>query len=389
MNLHVATIVFKRMLVGFGIFVILYLIFVFALIPATKVTYALLFPKKDLPNTAYGILPALEFTEAAISNKTSITYELNTTTGKLPTLPNKIKIYKYETPTFSYQSGKTARDDAGVLGFLDSDLVSDLKGDIYSWKNNTTKGTLDIKISTKELKLETPSLRSFEDKYIPGTINSMNAQAEAATLFTRLNRFDALYQKGKFKVVLGQFSGNKLVTTSLPSAAQIAKVDLYRSIDATPILGPNPGEGLLSVTLRSVSKDKELYLNYPFVKAYYWKIDEESNATYPLLPISVAWQAVSAGNGVIAEITPKDKNPFEPYTATTVNKIIVNDVYIAYFDDIKPQKYLQPIYVFEGNYTTGNAQSGTATVYYPAVQGQYVENSLENATPTSNSVLPN
>ncbi|HAZ29270.1 TPA: hypothetical protein DCY43_00750, partial [candidate division WWE3 bacterium] len=75
---------------------------------------------------------------------------------------------------------------------------------------------------------------------------------------------------------------------------------------------------------------------------------------------------------VLSGILPKDGNPFESYVPIRVDKILINKIYLAYYDSPKLQKYLQPIYVFEGNYTTVGSSAGQITLYYPAISGDYV-----------------
>ena len=68
----------------------------------------------------------------------------------------------------------------------------------------------------------------------------------------------------------------------------------------------------------------------------------------------------------------KDGNPFVPYVPIRIDKILVNNIYLAYYDTPKLEKYLQPIYVFEGNYTTVGGGAGQITLYYPAISGDYI-----------------
>jgi len=63
----------------------------------------------------------------------------------------------------------------------------------------------------------------------------------------------------------------------------------------------------------------------------------------------------------------------EPPTDVSLGKVFIRKIYLAYFDDEDLQKYLQPIYVFDGE---GNDPQGTTysvTFYVHAVDPAWVE----------------
>jgi hypothetical protein len=177
-------------------------------------------------------------------------------------------------------------------------------------------------------------------------------------------------------VSYGKFKANGVVKADSPLEAQIARVDFFRNIFEFPILGPDPKKGLLRVYMRAPDNKLEFpQLNFPLVESYYWEVDvdESKVATYPAIPIGTAWSQVSQNKGVIANVTPNGASPFYDNPPTRLQRILINDVYLAYFDNTKPQKYLQPIYVFQGNFFGDNGQNGDITIYYPAISGQFVK----------------
>ncbi|KKU57081.1 MAG: hypothetical protein UX79_C0022G0002 [candidate division WWE3 bacterium GW2011_GWB1_47_11] len=359
--------------------VMVYLVYI-VVAPMVGEMLTSLFPPKNPPNPIYGLLDPLEFIEQPISNST-VEYVLNTKTGRLPTnLPKIMTVYKYATPRFSYQAGKDAQRHAATLGFTDGNLVTDLKSDVYQWKDPLYNSKLDIKINSRELKMETP-LSANSSIYSPGLINTTTANETAVALFTGLERLsDQLYVTGKQKVTFGKILGSRAVLADSQLEAQFARIDFFRSIREIPILGPNPKEGLLNAVVatdkaigRLQGKGAASILKNPNVEAYDWGIDQQSNATYPLLPVDRAWEVVVASNAVISNITPRGKSPFESYVPVRVDRVLINDIYLAYYDNKKSQKYLQPIYVFEGNYTTTAGDKGDITLYLPAIHGTFVK----------------
>jgi hypothetical protein len=349
----------------------IYYISIFVLIPQARSAVARLTPQRDPANVLYGNLAALEFVDKPLLN-TDRTYVLNTKNGKLPSFPHKLPVYKFKPYGFSYEAGKNARRDAQTLGFTDEELVTDLKGNNYRWKNSLTGSTLDIQIDTRVLSATTP-LSGKANFFSKSKVTKETASNQAKTLFGSLNRFsDQLYKNGTQVVKLGKFDGQQVVEATNQSEATLARVDFFRNVMEYPVFGPDPKKGLLHTILRK-NDPLNPTLNYPIVEAYYWEVEGPSNATYPLVPVSQVWDEVKKGNGVVANVTPKDANPFEEYRPVRVDRIFINNIYVAYYETPKFQEHLQPIYVFEGNYTSSAGGAGDITVYYPAVDGQYVK----------------
>ena len=67
-------------------------------------------------------------------------------------------------------------------------------------------------------------------------------------------------------------------------------------------------------------------------------IPNASDDYYPLKSIQAAWEEFQKNQGFIANLGQNDKN-----------EIIIRKVSLSYYDADKPQHFLQPIYVFEGD----------------------------------------
>ena len=349
----------------------LYLIWLFTA-PALKQAYLSLFPPKDLPNQMYGALDPLQF-RAYNTLNTNPDYILNTKTGGLPSgFPNKMTVYKFIPPAFSYSAGKQARLDAEKLGFNDSMIVGDIQGDIYKWKNEKNASNLKITIYSKELELNS-NIQDSPEFYSQGltTDEALNA---VKNKLKQIGRFkDQLYIDGTSVVRLGKFDGDRMTSVDTYLEAQIARVDFFRSIGRGEtkykILNTDSKKGLLSAYYVSLQKDSEL-LRIPKMEAYQWEINPQSNATYPIISASQAWDAVKNNKGTISNITSRFKTPFEEYASINVDKVLINDIYLAYLDTKVQQKYLLPMYVFEGNFTAPGGETGEITIYYPAIPAE-------------------
>jgi len=378
MNLTSVSKWFKKAIVYVGGFVIFYYILILVIIPGLKTTWELIIPEKNPPTLSYGMLPSLAFTTKPVSGVQA--YELNTTTGKLPTnLPTKAKVYKFKPLGFSYNAGKSAQDNAAYFGFTDGDLITDLKGKTYKWRSLKTGGILEINIDTKELLMSTTLLNKGAT-YKVGTLSDSAAVSETTNMLESIGRMDEMYLAGTNTVYKGKYVGNKLVETEDRNDAQIYRIDFFRRIENYDVVGPDPTVSLLHVYMGEedvagtpTSRVKVTPATFPIMELHYNEIDSNSTATYPLVPITQAWEAVKQGQGIIANVTPKGANPFVEYETTLVQNVLINEISIAYYETPEAQDYLQPIYVFQGNYKTQGTAGGDITIYFPAVAGEYIK----------------
>lgn len=343
-------------------------------------------PDPDNPTALFGKIDAPEFQYKKITNSDP-QYILNTKNGRLPTdLPNKMPVFRLRQPLFSYEAGKNAQRTGAILGYYDDSFKSQTTDPVYTWVDPSFNGRLDINVKTREIKLDLP-LFGKNDYYYAGKLKADIATEQARNMLISAGRFSDMYFTGDTKVFFGKYVGGEIHQIDFEYETQIVRVDFFRRFKSFPILGPDPYKGLLHVWV-GVPKDiKYKQLVFPKVEAYQWELvdkEKDQDATYPIIPISMAWKEVSQNKGVVAGIVAKNGNPFEPYVPIRIDKILINSIYIAYYDTPKLQKYMQPIYVFEGNYTTVGGGAGQLTVYYPAISGDYILPVEEAADPTTN-----
>jgi len=371
MNLTKASQYIKLGLKIASVVIVFYYIFIFFLFPRVRNTIRKILPDRDPANALYGTLPALSFEQKKIEGEPK--YELNTKGGYLDfEFPRKLPVYKFIPPQFSYLAGKNAQNHAFYLGFSDRELISDLKGNVYKWREIVTGGTLTIQINTLELLYQT-DLENVTSKIYQANVNKETAIREAEKIFINIQRYNTgLYANGKKTAVLGTAIGNKIVELKSNVDGNAAKVSLFKKIGDYDVLTSNYDEGNLSL-IYSPSSLRGTPYKHPYIKAIYWDVDTNPEATYPIIFVDEAWNKVKDGNGVIASVLPKDGNIFEPYKPVRVEKIIINNVYLAYYEATVQQTYMQPIFVFEGNYTTRGTDGGSVVIYYPAVSGDFIK----------------
>jgi len=363
----------KKGLVLFGVIAVIYYIFLLLFFPGARALFNALFPEKDPPNTIFGMLPPLEFVEKNTKGEFEPNFKLDTSDGKLPKdIPKKMTIYELRKKIPSFEKGKNAVNTARELGYNDDDLITNLKEPVYKWRKLTSNGLLEIDTNNRHITLET-SLNGKASFFPRGTLTKERSVGYAKNVLKKINRFyDVLYQEGYQTTVLGQFAGITMRETKHESAAQIARVDFFRSINGIPILGPDPHVGMMYLFLRKPQKDN-LHYNVPIMSSYTSEIIYESEATYPLIDVADAWNFVKQNKGVVVSVLPDSSSKLVSYTPVLVEQVFINIVYPAYYDSTSSQPYLQPVYVFEGKYTTAGTQGGTISFYYPAISPEYIK----------------
>ncbi len=363
----------KKGMVLLGIVAIIYYIFLLLFFPGAKALFNALFPEKNPPNPIFGMLPPLEFVEKNTKGEFEPSFKLDTIDGKLPReIPKKLTVYEVKKKVPSFEKGKNAIDTAGELGYNDDDLITSLKEPVYKWRKLASNGLLEIDTNNRHLTLET-SLNGKAGFFPRGTITKGRSVEYAKDILKKVGRFsDKLYEEGTQTVVLGQFAGITMKETNSESDAQIARVDFYRSIDEVPLLGPDPQIGMVYLFLRKPQRE-DLHYNVPIMGSYISEIVPNSEATYPLINVADAWNFVKQNKGVVVSILPYSSNNLVTYAPVLVEKVFINRIFLAYYDNISSQPYLQPVYVFEGKYTTAGTQGGTIAFYYPAVSPEHIK----------------
>jgi hypothetical protein len=359
---------------GFKIFflvVFLYYLIFHLLFPRARLLIARFLPERTPPNVLYGQLPKLNFESKRVYNS-SIEYELNTRGGLLPVnFPKKMIVYKFKEPQFSYLAGQNAEVHAELLGFNDNDLISNLKSDIFEWRDLQSTSRLTIDLNNNKLTIST-QMNKIADFLYDNRVEKDKIERRSEELFEKLNRIDDTYRIANKKLTFGRVLGTRVLEATEKEPANIIKVDIYRMVGEYPVLSDDPDEGNLNVTFGKDSRSPDP-LNNPVMNAYYWEIDPDDSATYPISFISDVWNEVKTSNGILAGVYLKNRNPFEPYEEISIERILINDIYLAYLDTKENQKFLQPIYVFEGNFSSRGNKGGEVVVYYPAVQPEFIQ----------------
>jgi hypothetical protein len=330
-----AIVAYVLMRIFWGIFVMVFLLF---------------FPPKAIPpNHAFGKLPALVF-PAAASPSAALTFQLQTIEGTVPAASPSGTVYFMAKKAPNLLGLNQAQDFASGFNF-DPTPVQESK-DIYRFN--------DPELPLRRLRFDIVS-NNFIIRYAfeqdPSIFSEKNLPSQEAGLSEAINLLQShsLYlddlAKGTHEVSALKLSEGQLVSTTSLSQADAERIDFFRKpIGNTSILTSLPDQAPISVILSGSRDTKKRFIQIAYT---FWPIDYETTAVYELKPSQQAWEELQSGNAYIARYP------------TTGDVAIVRNVYIAYYDSFEAQTYLQPIFVFDGDYGF--------RAYVPAVSSSWVQ----------------
>lgn len=329
-------------------------------------------PKKEiLPTVGFGKLPRPNFRSFKLAgNFPSV--ELDNTTGELPTMPGKIEVYPVVEPKSTYLSLDRAKDLSKRLGFTSS--PQRLSSNVNYWEENNK--TLKMNVYTQNFVLDS----DLSKIVIPiGELPlGQDIKSFAKAILSEKGLLNNGYAEGDVKYNLATLENGKIIKTELPGDSSLAIINFYRTlkspedkvdVDYPPLLPPDPSQGNIRIMAYSPKKNLEpvriVYNN--------WEIDKTNPETYPLKPIAAAWGEVINGSSIIASLVNKTAASLETPNNVTLDKVFIRNIYLAYFDDEDLQKYLQSIYVFDGDSKDAQGNIYQISFYVHAVDPAWVE----------------
>jgi len=382
MNLADTQIAVKKLLIGIAVLTVVYYSGKFLLIQGVGI-YRKLFPVEvPIPEAKWGKLPTLKMTSVTIDG--SPQYTLDTVSGNLPAFTDRIKVFPIIEPSTTLLSEQGIQKLAGDLGFTGSYTKVSTSG--RRWVDGTNERTFDADTITKNFTLETPSSKIASISSSTASITDSDAINLVSTFIkskTLMNStdIDNLYTHTLLvQIILGNLREIKPV----PAPPKIIKVDVYRNLVYKPaaanrkattykILGPNPKDSLINFY---VTNNNNIF-KFPIINFTYWDVNYNDGSEYYLSNITTVWQAIQQNQGIIAYAKTKSGDFFIPQNNIAIGKIEIRDIYLAYYEPKELAKFLQPIYVFEGQFETKAqlgklSEQGEIIIYFPAVRGDFV-----------------
>lgn len=295
-------------------------------------------PPPDVPTVDFGKLPAIQFGEPAVNQ--NFKYTVDTLTGTLPTLTDRIRVYKTRYAPLTLLNSDRAKRKAQAINFVDNTgrildpiLVSPI---VYQWQKDSQYGkkVLIMNIETYDFTLTSEYLSS-------STLPAVNyGEREAAgsilgTLGGMGLRYDDLDEtKTKAQLLSVKEGTSTLIPATSVSKAQLISVDVYqKNIDDIAVFYPRYPQSTMRFLLAGgrANADDIIDANFKHVA-----VDKNQSGVYPIKTAAEAFEELKAGNGFISN-----------YYGST-NTVSVTDVYLGYFIGNEKQEYIMPVIVFQG-----------------------------------------
>lgn len=338
-------------------------------------------PPEPAPTVGFGKLPRLQL--PSLTMKGTPTFLLETATGELPSFPDRAVVVAMKEIPPSLLGEQRAKNLAEQFDFSgEGELSKDKKSIIF--RDKTDKRTLTVNLTTQLFTLAT-DLGHIEKTVPKGrALTSAQATSEGQEFLSRNGLLKGEFGEGRQTTQVHRVVNGKARDALSASEGQFTRVDFFRNLtgvsaESFPILPPSPKIGMIQMWVTSGLEPKInniLYLSYTVWEVVEERVDKETvkkkTETYPLRPVSSAWEEVKTGKG-IAELLAKGSSPLDPYTPLTLKTISIRKVQLAYFDDSSWQRYLQPIYVFSGSAKTTDGKEADFTAYRPAVSDDWIQ----------------
>jgi hypothetical protein len=333
----------SRKIIKYGSITIIVLSLMPVVLRVGKMIYARLNPPPVPPPTVqFGKLPLLQFPS---TNDPWPEFKLETIEGRLPTFPDRAKVYLVGVNKSRLLLLDRTIPKAKNMGF--SDYPLELNDQSYRFVNQKTKAEIQLNLVYGTMTYLYDWTKDKDIYYSHSMPRDKTAINQAVQFFARIIDLPSDLSVDNSKVHYYIATGSAMMPTDSYYDANMTRVDLFRNDkDKMKIMTAGVDTSPISVVLSGRGGDKDaLQANF-----YYSQVFDKDFATYPLRSIDQAWKELLEQKAYIAR--------------KSVSKVIIRRVSMAYYESMAPQLFMQPIYVFEGD--------GGFTAYVQAVDGSYL-----------------
>lgn len=317
-------------------------------------------PPPPAPTVRYGKLPRLIFPAKGTNIPSTITYNLETPDGStnLENFRNtrakaltQAKVFFMPQPNPSLLALERAKTKAAAFGFKDDPQLLD--NSTYRFAYPSVAITLDIHPATGIFHLYFSWQGNQELLGKPPASVETGIEALKAFLQTGNAMTDEILN-GHAKTTFLKVVGNTMIKVNSLSEADFMRVDLSRKdLDDLPVYTSNPNEGVVWGIVYGGGGGRGQVIE---LTNRYFLVEREEYSTYPIKTSLQAWQELGEGKGAIVNLG----NNLE-------GNVSIRRVYLGYYDStLEPQKFMQPIYIFEGD--------NDFVAYVPAITDAYFAN---------------
>jgi hypothetical protein len=362
----------------------------------------------------------LEIPSLEVNSDSENVFELQTDTGRVDNLSNLeiINVHQYRQKEQQLDAQLRATEIATILGF-DPDAIHRKGTTGYVWNNSQNSRSLEVEARTLNFQMNTNSsyIRDVAKENPVPTENEAIALAKNAIRNLDILGSDYNYNDpGNITTYLVDINpdGSFSEAPSL-AEAEMVKVDFHKTKSmitirdnianaqamintlnnnlgepeedemiinerriteynySTIVTYPNPSGSNISIYVGPEDDNSEEISNIYRIDFKYWPIEAESCGTYELVSPAYALDQVQNGEGSLVYLNETNGDEIEPYQPRSVNKYIIYQIAIAYYEPTTQPAFLQPIYVISGETEFKNETRGEFHIFYPAINYEIVQ----------------
>jgi hypothetical protein len=286
-------------------------------------------PPPPQPTVRYGKLPQLIFPE--VPSYATPEYKLETISGNLPALPTIGKVYVVGINRSRLMTLDRMKQKARGVGLGNEELALDERTYRFTSPTLPTDMIFDVITGSFSYRYDWTMDKTVYNTFDVPIGNA--AISEAQRFLDRLGALPDDLAKGNAKIVYLAATSSAMVPKNSPYEANFVRVDLFRADkDEMKVVTTGMDTSPVNVIISGSTGDKRVVqANY-----YFSQVIGDDYSTYPLKPVTTAWQELIAGGGYIAK-------------RTTEQIVVIRRVSLAYFESNEQQSFLQPVFVFEGD----------------------------------------
>jgi hypothetical protein len=381
----------------------------------------------------------LEIPSLEVNTDSENVFELQTDTGKVDSLSSLeiINVHKYKEKEQQLDNQLRAKEIASALGF-DPESIHRIGTTGYVWSNSSNSRNLQINAKTLNFQMNTNNPAEYireikkentlptESEAIALAKNAMrslgilgsdynyNDSGNITTYLVDINP-DGTYSEAPslaeaelIRVDLNKTKPMITIKDSISNSQAIIN-DLNRSLDdpetdeiivndqritvynySTVVTYPNPSKSNVSIYVGPKDENSVTMQNIYQIDFTYWPIEVESCGTYELVSPAYALDKVQDGEGSLVYLNDKNGDEIEEYQPRSVQKYIIYDIAIAYYEPRTQPTFLQPIYVITGETVFKDSSRGEFHIFYPAINYDIVHDKIdlqENTTEEGSNPL--
>ena len=351
--------------------------------------YGKVFPKPPPPpDFAFQKIERLEIPTLAV-DLSKATYRLELNTPYLPNFGRVAIVYKNIEPKISVIKEENFKKVARQLGFnTTAKKVSKSK---RLWVDSVSKRRFQADVFFETFELETN--KSYLERILrPGSAPTENESIKALSdTLKSIGFWKTDFSKADYIIKKAYIEESIIKETPLPDKQTLKYVSLvlkkpyifkrkitdkkkgtYKDIPLyKSLLSKNPNaSNVFGFVAKTGTGTRDVLVTD---LDYYFYDTENDYGTYPILSTEEAWNRLVNRQASLVYIKKAGADYFSANQAIkNIEYIDIRSIDLAYYTSRTFTKYLQPIYVFSGKYTTKNRETGDVFFYLPAIDPQAI-----------------